>query len=127
MGKRLKILLIYSVLLFIVSTIISTVLVLVLGSVTGIILSLPTILIVAVWISYKGAWALRNVTVNGKNTPATINGLVIVLLASLFTGILNYFLTRKFNLGPGLLGYVAGALGGYLVERKTKGTKLFGL
>jgi len=49
------------------------------------------------------------------------------MVAQVLGSILTYFLLGTLDLGSGLFPLMAAFLGGYWVDRKVKGTKIFGL
>lgn len=126
MVSWLKTYLIWSGLLFIASEAVAFIIIITLG-LNGVFIAAALVTFLAGLFAYLGAMALSKKKHNKKDLPPTVNGVIIVVLSGLIAGIFNFIFTGKLNFNTGILTLVAGAIGGYIVERKTKGTKLFGL
>ena len=131
MGARLKAILLWGVILFIINYIVLYILVVaqVLGSIG------PTIYIVfnlvtALYFSYKGTMAFSSIGNNEKNRIMNSQwyaggiGLLIVVIATLLFSITAYLFSGEFDFRA--FGIIAGVFGGLMARNKLQGKKLFG-
>lgn len=133
MGARLKAMLIWGVLLFIVNYIVLYILVVaqIIGPI-GPVLFLPFNLITSIFFSYKGTLAFSkagdkekgNILKSGWNAAGV--GWSILLVTSLLFGVAAYLFSGEFDFKAG--GFLVGAIGGLMARNRLLGKKLlFGI
>lgn len=125
-GKRLKAIGTWGVLLFVVSNAAAFILVAALGQVTGLLLTIPVAVVFAGFAGYKAASTLAGNPGYEKKNQLTIAGASVAFVSALLSAALNYFMTGQINFSAGLFTIVAAAIGGYMVERKRGGATFFG-
>lgn len=125
-GKRLKAIGIWGVLLFLVTNGSVFILAALLGQVTGVLLTVPIAVVFAGFAGYKAASSLAGNPGYEKKNALTIVGATVALLAAVLSTGLNYFMTGEINYSAGLFTLVAAAIGGFLAERKVNSAKFFG-
>lgn len=125
-GKRLKTIGIWGVLLFLVTNGSAFILVPLLGQDAGVLLTALITVVFAGFAGYKAASSLAGSPGYEKKNALTIAGATVALLAAILSTGLVYFMTGKINYSAGLFTLVAAAIGGFLAERKVNSAKFFG-
>jgi hypothetical protein len=88
--------------------------------------TIPVALIVTFYAAYKGSMEMLKLAPNKKKANSALNGFLLLIAAQVPGIILDFLILQRFNYSNAFFPMMAAMLGGYWVDRKVKGTKIFG-